>query len=414
MFNFRWSCWCIGVSYWGFVACGGVPRGAASALPNPPLQCTAGAFDAAAVERETGAATLQIAVGQSLGSGFVIDDPGGPLVVTNFHVLAGGDAPPAARSTLPDGSERLAPLEVVMVSRDADLALLRSTANLGARSLSLKAALPSVGDGVAAVGYPGVPGSAFVRTFEPGTVTAAQRHLGSADFIQTNANINPGNSGGPLVDGCGRVVGVVTAKVRSSERLGLVIPAQAVQELLAEYHKPQLSPQRSAEVQLQRLLTEVKFHRSDKAALYFTRHFVEKAAGADLASSAQSATVKLSALLADLRKKNLTPEKLGEQAMNKEIRARLSSDETQAVVLQNAVSEKKISSFDAANQYLASHASDLFGSVDDIWLENSSLTKEGCVEGYVTAVSPSETRRYLVHLHHELGQWLIEFVKRMR
>jgi serine protease Do len=78
-----------------------------------------------------------------------------------------------------------------------------------------------VGEGVAALSYPGVAGSAFVRTFEPGTVTAVQRHLGSVDFIQTNANINPGNSGGPLVDSCGKVVGVAAARHRSTERLGL-------------------------------------------------------------------------------------------------------------------------------------------------------------------------------------------------
>ncbi|MCS7294922.1 MAG: trypsin-like peptidase domain-containing protein [Chloroflexota bacterium] len=34
-----------------------------------------------------------------------------------------------------------------------------------------------------------------------------------AEFLQHNADINPGNSGGPLVDQCGRVVGVNTIQV---------------------------------------------------------------------------------------------------------------------------------------------------------------------------------------------------------
>jgi hypothetical protein len=42
------------------------------------------------------------------------------------------------------------------------------------------------------------------------------------------------------------------------------------------------------------------------------------------------------------------------------------------------------------------------------------MTKEGCVEAYVTAVGTSETRRYLVHMHLKLWQWLVEFTKRMR
>jgi len=382
--------------------------------PIPAAECRASTFDAAAVERFTGPATLQIAAGQSVGSGFVIDDIEGQVVVTNFHVLANGTAPAGARLTLPDGSERLAPLKVVMVSREADLALLRPTSNIVAHPLRLKHELPGVGEGVAVIGYPGVAGSAFVRTFEPGTITAAQRHLGTADFIQTNANINPGNSGGPLVDSCGRVVGVVTARHASTERLGLVIPAQAVEQILVESHKPQLPPQKSAEVELQHLLTEVKFNRNGKAALYFSRTYVAKQTSAELAQVTQSANKKATALVADLKKRNLTPDKLGEQAMNKELASRLNQNEINALVLANAVSQNKLSSFDAASQYLAANAAELFGTVEDIWLENTSTTNEGCVEGYVTAVSSGETRRYLVHMHHELGQWLIQFVKRQR
>jgi len=406
----------VGLSCLAFAGCGAArpiaPVG--SSAPNPAAECRERAFDAATVERFTGPATLQIAAGQSVGSGFVIDDIDGQVVVTNFHVLANGTAPAAARLTLPDGSERLAPLEVVIVSREADLALLRPTSNIVAHPLRLKHELPGVGEGVAVVGYPGVAGSAFVRTFEPGSITAAQRHLDTVDFIQTNANINPGNSGGPLVDSCGRVVGVVTARHVSTERLGLVIPAQAVDQLLIESHKPQLSPQKSAELELQHLLTEVKFNRNGKAALYFSRNFVAKQTSAELAQVTQSANKKATALVADLKKRNLTPDKLGEQAMNKELSLRMNQNELNALVLANAVGQNKLSSFDAASQFLAANAAELFGTVEDIWLENTSLSKEGCVEGYVTAVSSGETRRYLVHMHHELGQWLIQFVKRQR
>lgn len=416
MRNIRASVLCLSLSSLAFAGCSGAQQvgPASSAASASAPVCRPGAFDAAAVERETAAATVQITAGQNVGSGFVIDDAAGQVIVTNFHVLAGGTAPAAARLSLPDGSVRLVPLEVAMVARDADLALLRPSADIGTRALRLKSELPSVGEGVAAVGYPGVAGSTFVRTFEPGTITAAQRRLGATDYIQTNANINPGNSGGPLVDSCGAVVGVVTAKHKSTERLALAIPARAVDELLAAYHKPQLPPQKAAEVQLQGLLTEVKFRRSDKAAEYFSRSFVEKQVAGDLARVWQSANQKEEGLLADLRKKRLSPAKLGEQAMTKELSARLSSDEIQALVLANAVSQKKLSAIDAAGQFLTTHASDVFGSVDDIWLENTSLTKEGCVEGYVTASDAAETRRYVVHMHHELGQWQIEFVKRMR
>ncbi|MBI3927854.1 MAG: trypsin-like peptidase domain-containing protein [Armatimonadetes bacterium] len=70
--------------------------------------------------------------------------------------------------------------------------------------------------------------------------TKGRQGLGIADyedFIQTDAPINPGNSGGPLVDLEGKVVGINTAilsETGASHGIGLAIPSDTAQELVAE------------------------------------------------------------------------------------------------------------------------------------------------------------------------------------
>lgn len=384
----------------------------APAVLTAPTACRE-AFNAALIEKQAGPATLLISTNAGTGSGFVINDGREQLVVTNYHVVAAG-AEHMAVQIAADGGQRRVPLEVVQVSRDRDLALLRPSAKLGDTALLLSTKAPDIGSSVAAVGYPGVAGSNLALTFEPGTVTTPQRQLGAMSFIQTNANINPGNSGGPLVDACGQVVGVVTALHSSTQRTGLVIPAQAVNELLAQYHQPRVAPQAAAEAQLQRLFTEVKFRRSDKAARYFTRHFVEKTSIGDLNRLIAQVNVKLEKYKADQRKKGRDPAKLSEAELLKAAPQLLTALEREAQELADAVSSKKLQGMEAGYRFLAMHGADIFGNVEDIWVESTSTTKEGCVEAYVSASDGSQTRRYVAHLHHENGEWLVDFINQPR
>lgn len=391
--------------------CAGRPRAAWNLASAPAGVSCAGSFNASVIEKQAGPATLLISTDTGAGSGFIIHDGQEQLVVSNYHVVASGTQHVAVQ-TAADGGQRRVPLEIVQVSRERDLALLRPSAKLSDSSLPLSARAPDIGANVAVVGYPGVRGSAPTMTFEPGTITATERQLDAMSFIQTNANINPGNSGGPLVDGCGQVVGVVTARHNVTERVGLVIPARAVSELLAQYHQPKPLPQAAAEAQLQRLFTEVKFRRSDKAAQYFTRHFVEKSILDDVNRAIAQADAKTEKHKAALRKKGRDPSKLSPEEIVKG--AGFTPFETEALGLAGAVSAKKLTSMDAGYRVLAAHSADMFGNVDDIWVDSTNATKEGCIEAYVSASESSQTRRYVVHMHHENGEWLIDFVKQAR
>jgi S1-C subfamily serine protease len=385
----------------------------APATATATATCSVRQFDAARVGREAGPATVLVVTDHGSGSGFVIRDGQEQLVITNFHVVASGTNV-AAHATQRDGQQQSSKMQVVGIDRERDLALLRPATPLGSEALELRERPPSVGDSIAVVGYPGVQDSNRVLTFEPGTVTALQRQMAFTQFIQTNANINPGNSGGPMVDACGRVLGVVAAKHRTTERLGLVIPTQAVTELLARYHQPRPAPREAAEKQLQRFFNEVKFRRSDKAADFFTRGYIEKTVSATVDTLREQAKAKIQGAFASMRKRGKNPDKLPQAELDKLLTPLLSIDEIRSLSLGNEVAEKKLTAFDAATRFLRNTAADSFGNLDDIWLESVSTTASGCVDAYVTASSGASTRRYVVHLHHQWSEWLVDSIKQTR
>jgi serine protease Do len=162
-------------------------------------------------------------VGLDTGSGFAVA-PG--VVVTNHHVVQG--SPQAAEVetfVIPerDAGGQALKAAVTQTWADADLATL-SVAGLTSPALTIAQTAPGKEATVRALGYPGVtdevrnlPLTEILRPQEP-YVTPGSIALFSAtapggakiDTIFHTAPINPGNSGGPLIDACGRVIGVNT------------------------------------------------------------------------------------------------------------------------------------------------------------------------------------------------------------
>lgn len=162
------------------------------------------------------------------GTGFVWDRRG--HIVTNFHVVQGGDA---FSVTLADGSVYDA--TYVGADPNKDLAVLRIDApadRLRPVSPGNSAALV-VGQKVLAIGNP----FGLDQTLTTGVISALNREIRSvagttiSNVIQTDASINPGNSGGPLLDSTGRLIGVNTSIFStsgSSAGIGFAVPVSAV------------------------------------------------------------------------------------------------------------------------------------------------------------------------------------------
>jgi serine protease Do len=165
------------------------------------------------------------------GSGFLIDPAG--LIVTNSHVVFGSQV---VTVTLDDGT--ILPARVVGADPMFDVAVIRipspkgtlPTAQLGDSEHLL------VGEEVFAIGNP----LGLEQTFTRGIVSAVNRILPGVSWalkepmIQTDAAINRGSSGGPLVDRCGRVVGINTAIIPDAQSIGFAIPADVVRKILPD------------------------------------------------------------------------------------------------------------------------------------------------------------------------------------
>jgi serine protease Do len=175
--------------------------------------------------------------GQSLGSGFIINDEG--YVLTNNHVVK--DATDI-KVRLSDGRE----MEARIVGRDAstDVALIKLQkvdGRLPTVALGDSDALEQ-GDFVVAIGSP----LGFRESVTLGIISAKDRQLTGSpfdDFLQTDAAINQGNSGGPLFNLRGEVIGINTAIIspQIGSGIGFAVPINLAKQLIPQLLKGKVS-----------------------------------------------------------------------------------------------------------------------------------------------------------------------------
>ncbi len=175
--------------------------------------------------------------GYELGSGFVVAKD---IVATNYHVIENNLGVVVLKKN-PNGSD-INPIKASVLWRsvDLDLALLE-VPGLDLPVITVRQSIPSKGSSVTTMGYPGAADEALrdisqaslvESTFTQGIIGRMIEASWSANadkqmIIQHSASVNSGNSGGPLLDNCGRVVGVNTAKalgiVQGDNRSGMTV-----------------------------------------------------------------------------------------------------------------------------------------------------------------------------------------------
>jgi len=159
------------------------------------------------------ASTVVLRCGEHLGSGFFVAQD---RVLTNAHVLCAADEGLQVHAA--DGREGAG--KAIRMDQELDLALVQTEGLEGVPLPLGDAGTLRVGDRVVVVGAP--KGMEFSVT--QGGISNMDRVMLGVAYLQTDAAINPGNSGGPMLDGQGRVVGVVSLKRMDAEGIGLVLP----------------------------------------------------------------------------------------------------------------------------------------------------------------------------------------------
>jgi putative serine protease PepD len=183
-------------------------QGSGSLPAAAPLQSKGGNTDVGRVYEKTSKSVASIRTSSGSGTGFVVDNHGQKVIVTNAHVVAGADR---VRVRFGEGT---ADRSARVIGRDtsSDLAVLSmegDTGNLPPLQLADSNRV-RVGDQAIAIGNP----FGLDRTATEGIVSATGRSIKAPngfaidDAIQTDAPINPGNSGGPLLNSGAQVIGV--------------------------------------------------------------------------------------------------------------------------------------------------------------------------------------------------------------
>jgi Do/DeqQ family serine protease len=168
---------------------------------------------------------------RGLGSGVIISTDG--FIITNNHVVEEADE---VKVMLNDEREFTA--KVIGTDPKTDVAVIKIEAeSLPAATLADSGKL-RVGDVVFAIGNPLGVG----QTVTMGIVSATGRRVGILDevggyedFIQTDAAINQGNSGGALIDARGRLVGINSAIISTSQGnigIGFAIPVNLASSIM--------------------------------------------------------------------------------------------------------------------------------------------------------------------------------------
>jgi len=183
----------------------GPPKAPGAAKAAPPTPSPTASLTVSAIYQRVAPSVVVVRTAQDLGTGVIVADNG--TILTANHVIASGGT---ITVTFADGTTSTATLAAASAKLDvavltpAKLPQVVVPATLGGGA--------DVGSSVVAIGNPlGLTDSVSAGVISGLDRTADTDHGKFSGLIQFDASVNPGSSGGPLLDGHGRVIGVVVS-----------------------------------------------------------------------------------------------------------------------------------------------------------------------------------------------------------
>lgn len=159
------------------------------------------------------------------GSGIAVGRDG--FILTNFHVIAGGDF----FSVKMENDEKVYPvMQVVKYHPDHDLALIRIDKQLSPLPLYDMRAELKRGQKVAAIGSP----MGLINSVSDGIISGF-RNIRNMDMIQFTAPISGGSSGGAILNMYGEIIGISTAGFDGGQNLNLAVSCKEIAAFLPKF-----------------------------------------------------------------------------------------------------------------------------------------------------------------------------------
>lgn len=155
---------------------------------------------------------------ESSGSGFIISSDG--FIVTNYHVVQNEPKPHVVFS---DGTSNLT--SIYNYDSKVDIAILKVSLPTNFPPLEWSSSvINNQGAQVIALGFPYSDVLKGEVSVTRGSVSATRdSDDGLIKYIQTDTSLNPGNSGGPLIDNCGKVIGINEIAISQTDGLNFAI-----------------------------------------------------------------------------------------------------------------------------------------------------------------------------------------------
>ena len=224
--RYRLTASLLSVAAIGVFAQGCVRSRVSSSLSSSGL-CGTRQLEASEIFKRSKGSVVKIETATGLGSGFVVKNDNGSIILTNAHVVKEN----GGQLTVKDVRGNVVDAQLIAVgegeANSSDLALIKTETEIGT-PLKLKDDIETAST-VYAIGAP--LGQEW--SISQGIIS---RFVTDRGLIQTDIAINPGNSGGPVLDQRGCVVGVVVSKLdpAQSEGIGFAIEPRIAERYIKD------------------------------------------------------------------------------------------------------------------------------------------------------------------------------------
>lgn len=149
----------------------------------------------------------------AIGTGFLIENEGTQIIVTNKHVLE-----KSIKLRIFDKDDREISFEDPYKDDQSDLAIIPLSSKLNSPGFHLNSSMEILSE-IITIGYPSIPMTKLAyQVYHKGEVNSFVEDYSGNKLFLISAKTSSGNSGSPVIDKTGTVIGIITEELFEKEQ----------------------------------------------------------------------------------------------------------------------------------------------------------------------------------------------------